>query len=270
MKTKFSKEDLVYSLPDYISDKSMDKELSDLIRNEIENNAEFKNEFDELRSSMNFLKTAKLESPGDSYFNNLSVRINDRVNAVTNENIWNRISIFWKILVPALTIILIAVFYYTNFKSNYKPENQVVQQEQKNNPQLSEKQNQNNDGNKNLLSQQNSDEQLSTKKSSVKESNENVSYIKKYKKSINTPGPLKANQIIQPDQPTQPVIQENMNSDLIADNVDKSEGAVNDADEDLLITKDNPEEDNNLDDEIKDLTPEQQKEILETLSKSQI
>ncbi|MEO8666334.1 MAG: hypothetical protein ABI462_12645 [Ignavibacteria bacterium] len=118
----YNKDDLFHSLPDYISSNVGDKNLISEIEKEIQQNPEYKREYENMKHTFGFLKSVEPEGPGESYFNNLSVRINERV---SRKSIWEEISLFWKILVPVISIIIIAILLYNNSGSD-KTKNQIT------------------------------------------------------------------------------------------------------------------------------------------------
>ncbi|MBK8554090.1 MAG: hypothetical protein IPL53_24795 [Ignavibacteria bacterium] len=119
MNTKYTKEDIIHSLPDYVSDNIEDSELIKEIENVINTDNEVKNEFIEISNTMNFLNSADLEHPGENYFNNLSVKINERIHENLNPgSILDRLSLLWKILIPAFSVLLISFLFLSNRNSD--------------------------------------------------------------------------------------------------------------------------------------------------------
>lgn len=260
MKTTFSKEELIHSLPDFISDNIDDKDLISQIENEINTNSGFKFEFDELRKTFLFLNSASLDGPQDSYFNNLPVRINEKINGKhVNPGFIEKLGLLWKILIPALSIIIIAVILYNIFGD--KDEESKVTHDS-NNQKVIEK---NQTDNKIEPPPQNDlvtpdDKEKNTtdlpKDKPVKQGNRN----KKHNRTIYE---TKEENNLSEEKVT--IIQGKVYADLIND-PDETNG--NEAEEDVLYIEDGEED--NLEEEFLKLTPEQQKEIIDNLNNTQI
>ena len=128
MNKKYYTEELLYNLPDYVSDKIKDIKLKNAIESEIKNNNEFKEEFESLKSTMNFVGSVEFETPGDNYFSGLSVRINEKIhhqsNAKRSVSFQEFIVKYWKLLVPALCILIFAII--SLFRSNNDNRNEIV------------------------------------------------------------------------------------------------------------------------------------------------
>ncbi|MEO8446166.1 MAG: hypothetical protein ABI528_01655 [bacterium] len=263
MKTKYNMEDLVHSLPDYISDKISDDTLIKEIESEIENNSEFKCEYDDLKKTFSFLKTAELESPNENYFNNLSVKINQRID---NENVagsfWQRLSPVWKILLPAIPIIIAALLLFNIFR-NETTETRITGNEIKTTPPVEKK--------VEAVSPKEElrDNSLAENETQVKESPVNIgkSYKEKYTKS------LLANKDLTTERSPEiglrgsgvdlMSIAKNVNQNVLADNIEST-----DNDDEMLYPSESDEE--TLEQDFYDLTPQQQKEILDDLKNTQI
>lgn len=108
MKTKYNIEELKYNLPDYISKNLTDNEITGAIETELRTNREFQIELEEIKNTFGFLENAKLEDPPANYFSNLPVKINQRISEeLVSVSFWGRLGLFWKILIPAVTAIII-------------------------------------------------------------------------------------------------------------------------------------------------------------------
>ncbi|HMS66206.1 MAG TPA: hypothetical protein PKD83_13265 [Ignavibacteria bacterium] len=119
IKKNFSKEELKHSLPDYINNNISDAELYENISKELEVNSVLKNEFDEMKETFGFLDNNEFSTPPDNYFTNLSVRINEKIQANENElNWWERLGLIWKILIPAVPAAAVIIFILFNFYNN--------------------------------------------------------------------------------------------------------------------------------------------------------
>lgn len=110
----YSREELIQSIPDFISGKISDSGLTNEVRKLLETDNEFKNEFEEVRKTLSFITVSDFPEPPENYFNNLSVRINERLNPVSavseNNGIFQYFSKKWQYVIPALAVILIALF----------------------------------------------------------------------------------------------------------------------------------------------------------------
>lgn len=122
MNTKYNIEELLHNLPDYISDNLSDPDLKEAIELKISSDPDFKMEFTRLKETLNFLQTESFELPSDTYFNNLSVRINEAINKETPAlTFFEKIGIFMKIALPVLAVFLIITFliiYNASFNEN--------------------------------------------------------------------------------------------------------------------------------------------------------
>lgn len=122
MNTKYNIEELLHNLPDYISDNLSDPDLKEAIELKISSDPDFKMEFTRLKETLNFLQTESFELPSDTYFNNLSVRINEAINKETPAlTFFERIGISMKIALPVFAVFLIITFliiYNASFNEN--------------------------------------------------------------------------------------------------------------------------------------------------------
>ena len=127
IKKNFSKEELKHSLPDYINNNISDAELYENISKELEVNSVLKNEFDEMKETFGFLDNNEFSTPPDNYFTNLSVRINEKIQANENElNWWERLGLIWKILIPAVPAAAVIIFILFNFYNNESQKTEIA------------------------------------------------------------------------------------------------------------------------------------------------
>lgn len=128
MSTKYNNEDLLYSLPDYITGKLSDEDLKNKIANEIEINTGFREEYELLKETYSSIKNLEFSEPPAHYFTNLVPLINQRIESESKFSFAHifRITNLLKYALPAVSVVLlIVVFTFTN-KSN-KEENMFVQ-----------------------------------------------------------------------------------------------------------------------------------------------
>jgi len=263
MNKHYDKEFLYHSLPDFILSKISDQDLISEIKSEIENNPEFKNEYDEMLGAFKFLDSAELDAPDESYFNNLSVKINDRIyKEKIPVNFLERLGLLWKLLIPASLVIIAA---FTIFNLFIKDKEELTQNENKtiynSNENIESKGKENKidtiDQNKLLTDLEN----LSKDKSN-NTLHESFNYKNSVKRKHNTDYEKNqsavANDLL--------LIRENkVDLGLLAYNIDGLDNQESefDAVEDILFFKNSDEDDS--DEELLDLTPEEEKEILEHL-----
>ena len=126
-------DELMYSLPDYITGELKDKSTISQIESRMKSDTSFRNEYDSLTSTLNFMKETELEKPSEIYFANLQANILSAVHKDTerdsesfSENILAKLLGYWKVLVPAVTVCLVIVIY-----SNMDTNNLPVTQENK-------------------------------------------------------------------------------------------------------------------------------------------
>jgi hypothetical protein len=111
MNNTFTDEDLLIALPDYISGAKMEDELKAQIARKIGADADFREQYEEMRSTFGFLARSKFSEPPANYFSNLSVRINDRLAPAEKLSFWDKLSLVWKILIPVMTVIIALMIF---------------------------------------------------------------------------------------------------------------------------------------------------------------
>ncbi|HMQ68810.1 MAG TPA: hypothetical protein PKA90_09575 [Ignavibacteria bacterium] len=118
---KYISEDLLHSLPDYISKNITDTELINAIESAISTDPDFKTEYLNLSETLNMIGSYKIESPSEAYFNNLSVRINQSIHKETRTvPFLERFGVSLKFALSALVVLFFittAVYYFYNSKS---------------------------------------------------------------------------------------------------------------------------------------------------------
>lgn len=128
----------MHELPDYINGNITDGELEKQIRNEIDNNPEFRSEYESMKNTFALLGTAALSEPSPFYFTNLLPNINEKIDAgAKHEGIFAGWLVnVLKFAIPALILIL-GYFIYTQITgSNDSTEekmtddrNKIIQEE---------------------------------------------------------------------------------------------------------------------------------------------
>jgi len=275
MNTKYNIEELKYNLPDYISNSISDKELISAIETELRTNSELRGDLEELKSTLGFLETSKFEAPPNNYFVNLPVKINERIQVIeAGGSFLERLSLFWKILTPAIpVIILIGILLFNNSKNDTDKIqtntdlNKIELQKEKTEPietknnglkELQVKDSKNKTPSKEIVKQDN-DILKATRKIQNNTLNENQNYIKDQ------------NYIKEFETVEIPEIREQL-SELLAGNIEIIEDSNTDEGVDVMFSGETDEESENesLDDEFLNLNLEQQKEIIDNLLKAQI
>ena len=280
-------EELKQSLPDYLTNKIEDKNLISAIEKALEENAGFKSEAEELRHTFGFLQNTELAAPPDNYFTNLSVKINGKIQQSENkESLWERLGLVWKILIPAIAVIIITGLLVMNYletdvlkkeltDKNIKEEKKT--EEVKIPEGKTEVENLENKINGNSDKQNLSEEKISVTEKNVNSKNKFTKNktetlpkeIKEFKNSENS------------QEKEQEKVKDDLNiklNDLIADNFYNSDNPFNSSDDDTVTEEDNSDlffqneadDENNIEEEFKELSTEEQIEILNNLSKSKI
>lgn len=287
IKTIYTKEELLESLPDFVSGNISDNVISESLIKLIETDSEFKEEFESVKMSLLFLDQSENEIPEPAYFNNLSVRINQRIDKELTENkssvMFENFSRLWKYIIPALTLILV-ILYFT-FRHN---DTEKIMTESGNDKITNEK------VLKNVSPENNNESDFSQDK--LSESKEGISPDKVNDHTKNTSSHKSDIKSVNPDS-------EKIYNQQVAD-INKSNGGSSYEDEEVLnneffisglvdlidsdkesesnesidlfessdleIINSDSAEDQNLQNEFRELTPSDQQEILNILKKTQI
>ncbi len=290
MKTKYSLEELKYNLPDYISNKIADKELIGAIEKELEINSELREDLEELKSTFGFLKTSKFQNPPNNYFANLPVKINERIQPTeANGSFLDRLSLVWKILLPAIPVIIIIAILL--FNSSKKETNKIqISNIDTNKNELSQKKPEpvenkdvvnENDGSdtkektplKEIVKKDDNIHKTFSKnqKNNIKDDPNKVEEQTNVKDQNNADQNNEGQNIIKENETVEiPEIKEQL-GELLADNIEIIDDSNSDERIDVMYSgEDDESEVESLDDEFLNLTPEQQKEIIDNLIKTQI
>lgn len=278
MNKQFSKEELYHSLPDFISGKLSDPGLERLIRNEIEINPEFKDEYVDLCDTFNFLESARLESPSEIYFNNLSVKINNLIDQEKQPaSFLEKLAGIRKILIPSGLAVIAAFIILFSFLNSDKDMNRGSKEEIRSETEISNNYNNNNNNDinteKEITAKDTSDgnnynsESGKNKKDEVTLS-KNVVRSNSSVRKIQSPNTGSESTFIQDNESI--LKESHLNLGLIAINIQNIENSdISEQEEDNLFIKET-DEDNLYEDDIMKLTPEEEKEILENLYNSKI
>lgn len=106
------------NLPDYILDRIEDKELIGRIKIRIESDSDFRTEYEEIKSAVSFLNSADLTPPPHNYFSNLSVNINRRIEEKNQKPGFFKDPLFiFKKLIPTLGLLIVTVYLIFSYLS---------------------------------------------------------------------------------------------------------------------------------------------------------
>ena len=128
METNKNNEDLLYSLPDYITGKLHDEGIKHNIEKELRINSEFREEYELMKETYSSIKDLELREPPAHYFTNLVPIINQRIeeqNKFTFAHIFRLANLF-KYALPAVSVVVLIVIFTFSNKSNVS-ENMFVQ-----------------------------------------------------------------------------------------------------------------------------------------------
>lgn len=303
-KNKYSFEDLKFSLPDYINNRIEDKELKEALDKELLTNFDLQNELEEIQNTLNFLGAAEFSNPGENYFNNLSVKINEKIDITLNkESWWEKLSLAWKILIPAVPAAILIVILLSNYPGSESQKNEIAKE---NSSEIS-KPGDNSETNMEKVEKFDKTESLSENNKKNLISDDKTEFIQKLKKTTenkkidsNYENDLRSDNvsdsdiflkitnnltdntgIIQTDEKTKNFEVESsdiLNNDLFAGIIDfdneeeadeESETDSEIEDIDLLYQND-INDSKSIENEIQKLSPEEQEEILNSLKNSKL
>ncbi len=117
-------EELLHSLPDYITGELDDENLRGQIGARLLTDSSFREEFDSLKSTMNFVRETELQVPSEVYFANLQANILSKVHTEkeTHEvSFLGKLAGYWKVVVPALTVCVVLFIYMRNINTTQLP-----------------------------------------------------------------------------------------------------------------------------------------------------
>lgn len=114
MDTKYTDEDLLMALPDFARGAKLDSQLEAMLKKKLESDDSFQSEYQDILKTFNFLSKAKFSEPPDHYFSNLSVRINEKIDSTAKESWWEKLGLFWKIIIPVLPVLIALMIFLLN------------------------------------------------------------------------------------------------------------------------------------------------------------
>ncbi|MFZ4592481.1 MAG: hypothetical protein ACOYN6_15880 [Ignavibacteria bacterium] len=127
METNKNNEDLLYSLPDYITGKLNDERIRHNIEEEIRINAGFREEYELMKETYSSIKDLEFSEPPAHYFTNMVPRINQRIESNSGFSFAHmfRLANLFKYALPAVSVIVLIVIFTFSNKSS-KNENMFV------------------------------------------------------------------------------------------------------------------------------------------------
>ena len=115
-------EAIKYLVPDYITG-LLDSKDKQIVENAINDSDEIKAFYNEMKMTFDFAGNVKFKEPSQQYWNNLLPRIHQRIEEKQEKKAArNPFSLLWKILVPVAAIVLIFIIY----SIATSPEKQIV------------------------------------------------------------------------------------------------------------------------------------------------
>lgn len=126
MENKTLYDELSENLPDYILNKLEDKDLIEKIENRLNSDSSFKTEFEEIRNTMSFLNNAEFTPPPDNYFSNLSVNINRRIEVKNKKfSFFTDPQFIFRKLIPVLGLLILTVYFIFSIVKNDTDKNVI-------------------------------------------------------------------------------------------------------------------------------------------------
>ena len=255
MNNKLNTEEIMLRIPDYITGSLSEADMA-LVQKAIGDSPEIAELYNDMKNAMGFVSSVKHSEPAPQYWNTLLPRIHDRIEAEQSKGFsWDKISAFWKILVPIAAIILIALVYYI-----VKPTNTQFTEEKKTEQKSDDKINEQ----QNKIKQQ--DNIIENKENIVKEQKNieknPVEHKDKFRRN-NTNNNGSVAKDITPLQKDEMPEKVNTNDDLLADDIDVEETAIFASGEGAGL-------DEETENEIKKLSSTEQNNLLEDLLKSNL
>src|SRR3990170_3416367 len=106
-------EEIKLQLPDYLMGR-LNAQEAKTIEDAVKESDELKHLLEEMGGTLNFLSTVKLKKPEPQYWATILPRIHERIDEAAEKRFsWDKPALYWKVIVPAAAVILIAVFYFT-------------------------------------------------------------------------------------------------------------------------------------------------------------
>jgi len=111
MNNKLNIEEIQFLIPDYITG-SLSEHDKQLVENALNESAELKAFYSDMKGALEFVDTVKYEEPSPQYWSNLLPRIHEKIDARANRGFsWEKVAALWKVAVPVAAVVLIAVVY---------------------------------------------------------------------------------------------------------------------------------------------------------------
>jgi hypothetical protein len=113
MKTNYKSDDeLIFSLPDYITGRDLEKNIREQIEERLKVDNLFYAEYIKIMDTYEYMKGVETDKAPDNYFSSLLPKINERIESNRmQKSLWHYIIGSWKIAVPALTVILLIMIF---------------------------------------------------------------------------------------------------------------------------------------------------------------
>ena len=114
-KRNYDIEEIKQLIPDYVMGRLIAEEKN-IVEEALENSPELRSLLNEISGTVDFVNTVKVKEPEPQYWATLLTKIHDRIEKLEEKRFsWEKAASYWKVLVPAAAVILIAIFYYTYF-----------------------------------------------------------------------------------------------------------------------------------------------------------
>ena len=251
MNTKYTDEDLLMALPDFARGAELDEELEALLRKKLDADDSFRNEYQNILKTFRFLSQAKFSEPPDHYFSNLSVKINERIETASGVSWWEKLGLFWKILIPVLPVLIVMLLYFFNREDN---SNNMLTHDTTNKSEIPSQ-----------ISSVPAETPAVSDSDIQQLDSENANSKELLTKSENTYFKLSDTDFFENTNGTDALLNSSLPEISLADNIDNSESQTINETDVLLGTQEIEE---SVEDEFLELSPEEQSEILEILKNS--
>jgi hypothetical protein len=113
MKTNYiSDDELIYSLPDYVSGEELETNVRERIEKRLKTDKTFYTEYMKIKETYEYMKNVETDAAPENYFNSFLPRIHERIESQDARKSFIRYLFgSWKIAVPALTVILLIMIF---------------------------------------------------------------------------------------------------------------------------------------------------------------
>ena len=279
MENKIINDELSENLPDYILNKLEDKNLIEKIENRLSSDSSFKSEYEEIKNTMSFLNSAEFTPPPDNYFSNLSVNINRRIEVKNKkfEFFTDPLFIFRK-LIPVLGLIILAAYFIFSYVKNDTDKNETSVNEKISSDTFSKAQ----ETIENKIKPPEEISEIITPDKTSESKNKSPYFSGKNKK-INTSRSINNSDFTIMNEETKSESETNYPSDteltnksaliadshLFYDDFD-SEEAIEESEDTDMIYQTSTDDNEDLEEELLLLSPEEKYELINNLKKSQL